>query len=211
MLDIAAIDRTLVATAPFKFFLAPGVLSPVDLAAVRADFPKISEPGLFPLSEMSYGPAFARLIEAIRSPDLEAVIARKLGADLRDKPMMITVRSHCRARDGRIHTDIKPKLVTCLLYLNDIWDESAGRLRLLRSGNDLDDYVAEIPPDGGTLVAFLRSDNSWHGHYPYAGERRYIMFNWMASAAALSRQLVRHTLSAKLKRGLARLMTTPDT
>ena len=33
------------------------------LAAVNADFPKIDQPGSFPLSEVRYGPAFAGLIE----------------------------------------------------------------------------------------------------------------------------------------------------
>lgn len=205
MLDFEAIARAEVASAPFTYFRVPGVLSPVDLAAVRADFPRITEPGLFPLSGLDYGPAFARLIEDVRSPELAVVMERKYRMRLSDKPMMITVRGHSRQRDGRIHTDIKAKLVTGLLYLNDIWDESGGRLRLLRNGHDLDDYAAEIPPDGGTLVSFLRSDASWHGHHPYAGERRYVMFTWMASKAARAREHIRHSLSASLKRQMASL------
>jgi hypothetical protein len=67
MIDFDAIASAETRREPFAFFAAPGVLSAVDLAAVRADFPAIREPGIFPLSEISHGPAFARLIDDIRS------------------------------------------------------------------------------------------------------------------------------------------------
>ena len=199
MINLDAIRRSDLQQDPFKFFATPGVLSAVDLAAVRADFPVINEPGIFPLSELSYGPAFARLVEGLMSSEFEDAFSEKYGVDLSDKPMMITVRGHAQAKDGRIHTDSKVKLVTGLLYLNDIWDEGGGRLRLLRQPDNIDDFIAEVPPSGGTLVSFLRADNSWHGHKPYVGERRYVMFNWMASQAALDRELGRHRFSAKIK------------
>ena len=75
----------------------------------------------------------------------------------------------------------------------------AGRLRLLRDGENIENVIAEVPPNGGTLVAFRRTDNSWHGHLPFEGPRRYVMFNWVRSGAALSRNLTRHRISAKLK------------
>ena len=31
------------------------------------------------------------------------------------------------------------------------------------------------------MLAFKRSNNSWHGHEPFAGERRVIQFNWLTS------------------------------
>lgn len=200
MIDFDAIKRAKVTRKPFQFFAAPGVLSAVDLAAVRADFPDIQKPGIFPLSELSYGPALAQLVDDIRSPELEDVVADHYGVDLSDKPLMITVRGHAQAKDGRIHTDTKSKFVTCLLYLNDVWDEGGGRLRMLKNPDDLNDYLAEVPPSGGTLASFLRADNSWHGHEPYVGERRYLMFNWMTSQAAIDRELGRHRFSATLKR-----------
>ncbi len=170
-----------------------------DLAAILADFPDIRQPGIFPLSALSYGPAFARLIADIRSRELEEVMAEKYRVDLSDKPLMITVRGRAQSKDGRIHTDTKTKFVTCLLYLNDRWQEGEGRLRMLRGPDALDDFIAEIPPNGGTLASFLRAENSWHGHAPYTGERRYVMFNWMTSDASLHRELGRHRFSAKLK------------
>ena len=199
MIDFDAIAKTEPTREPFQFFATPGVLSAVDLTAIRGDFPDIRKPGIFPLSVLSHGPAFARLIEDIKSQELEDVIAEKYGVDLSEKPLMITVRGQAQKKDGRIHTDTKTKFVTCLLYLNDIWDEGEGRLRMLRKSNDLNDFIVEIPPSGGTLASFLRSENSWHGHEPYVGERRYVMFNWMTSPAALQRELGRHRFSAKVK------------
>ena len=198
--NFEAIAGSGITREPFEFFSTASVLSAVDLAAAQADFPQIDYPGIFPLSELSCGPAFTRLIEDIRGVRLEDIMAEKYGVDLSDKPLMITIRGQAQKKDGRIHADSCTKFVTCLLYLNDIWDESGGRLRLLRRPDDLSDYIVEIPPSGGTLVSFRRSDNSWHGHEPFEGERRYIMFNWMTSYAALEHDINRHRFSAKIKR-----------
>ncbi len=199
LLNLDAIAKAEVAREPFRYFAAQGVLNAEDLAAIRADFPDIRKAGIFPLSELTYGPAFARLVEDIQSQDFEDVMAAKYGVDLSDKPLMITVRGRAQQKDGRIHTDSKTKYVTCLLYLNDLWENGQGRLRLLRKADDLEDYLTEIPPNGGTFASFLRAENSFHGHEPYVGERRYVMINWMTSHAALDRELGRHRFSAMVK------------
>jgi len=199
MIDIAAIDKASVSVEPFRFFAALHVISSNDLAAIRGDFPAIDKPGVYPLEALSYGPAFARLIEDIRSPALAIAVGKKLGVDLSELPLMITVRGQAQAKDGRIHTDTKDKVATCLLYLNETWESGGGRLRLLRGPHDLEDYVAEIPPNGGSFAAFKVTSNSWHGHHPYVGQRRYVMFNWVKNDSALTRQLGRHKLSAKIK------------
>lgn len=200
MFDYDLIRETAVTTDPFNFFAVPGALPVEALKRAQADFPIIRAPGIFPLSELSYGPAFAELIDAVRSSDLEDIMAEKFKVDLSGKPIMITVRGHCRKTDGKIHTDTESKVVTCLLYLNDPWEDTGGRLRLLRKADDLEDVITEIPPNGGTLVAFKRSGNSFHGHKPYEGPRRYVMFNWITNEAAMNRELSRHRFSAKLKR-----------
>ena len=63
--------------------------------------------------------------------------------------------------------------------------------------------IAEVPPESGTLIAFRRSDKSFHGHEPFVGVRRYVMINWMASTFAARRELLRHKVSAVVKRVLA--------
>ncbi len=202
MLDFNAFKAVPLNREPFDHLVVPGFLTPEDLRGARDDFPKIARAGLYPLSALSYGPGFARLIEVIQGPELEAAFSEKFGLDLSANPLMITVRGRCRSKDGRIHTDTETKIVTALLYLNQAWRDGGGRLRLLRGPDDLEDAIAEVPPDGGTLIAFRRSDNSWHGHEPYQGERRYVMFNWMADTAAAERELARHRASARIKRFL---------
>lgn len=200
MINIDALAKAPVAREPFEFFAVDKVLADHDLDAVRADFPAIDKPGIFPLSELSYGPAFGKLIDDIRSPALAKAVGEKFGVDLDGLPLMITVRGQAQAKDGRIHTDTKDKVVTCLLYLNDKWDNGGGRLRMLRGPDDMENYAAEIPPNGGAFASFKVAGNSYHGHKPFVGQRRYVMFNWVRSDAALSRQLGRHKLSAKLKK-----------
>jgi hypothetical protein len=204
MLDLNALAAAPVAAEPFKYFVATDLLAPAALADIQVDFPDIGRPGIFPLAELNYGPNFGSLIDEIRSPELAAIMSEKFGLDLLSKPMMITVRGICRKEDGRIHTDTETKLVTALLYLNDVWDQAGGRLRFLRSAHDVSDAIAEVPPNGGTLIAFKRSENSFHGHERYVGQRRYVMFNWMSSKAAAWRETTRHRLSAKVKRYLSR-------
>ena len=76
--------------------------------------------------------------------------------------------------------DTKSKILTILIYMNtESWQDSGGRLRVLRSPDDLEDYAAEVPPEAGTLLAFRRSERSWHGHETYVGERRAIQLNWV--------------------------------
>lgn len=200
MIDLEAVRRAPVAHAPFDYFTATGVLSADALAGINKDFPDLPGPGVYPLKDIHYGQAFEDLIGDIKSSDFEDLIGEKIGVDLSDKPLMITVRGFCQRKDGRIHTDSKDKVVTCLLYLNEPWAQSGGRLRLLRGPDDMEDVIAEVPPDGGTLVVFKRSDNSWHGHHPFEGQRRYVMFNWVASEALKTKNIVRHSISAKFKR-----------
>lgn len=200
MINIDAISKADVQGDPFQFFAAGEVLPPEDLAAIRRDFPAIEKPGIFPLSALKFGPAFGKLIDDIQSPALAKVVGEKFGVDLTGLPLMITVRGRAQAKDGRIHTDTKDKVVTCLLYLNEEWDDGGGRLRMLRGPDDLEDFAAEIPPNGGTFAAFKVSNKSYHGHKPFVGDRRYVMFNWVQSDAALQRQISRHKLSARIKK-----------
>ncbi len=55
------------------------------------------------------------------------------------------------------------KLITVLIYMNGKWESPVGRLRLLRSPDNLNDVVAEVPPDEGTLLVFRNRPNAWHG------------------------------------------------
>ena len=200
ILRLDALLQAEVAREPFQYAVVPDFVQPEAAAAIRADFPRIGYAGLLPVEATEHGPAFAALIEALESRETAEAFGQAFGVDLSGRSTMITVRGRCAARDGRIHTDSEAKLITALLYFNEDWEAAGGRLRLLRGPDDLNDAIAEVPPLSGTLVAFRRSDRSYHGHEPYVGVRRYVMVNWMASGFAARRELMRHRVSARAKR-----------
>src|ERR1700761_4327398 len=204
LLDLPALHRAPVTHDPFSFTVVPDFLSPSNAASIRRDFPAIAYPGLLPVEATAFGPAFGDLIKELQSPAVVQAFSDVFDIDLTGRPTMITVRGRCQEKDGRIHTDSTAKLVTALLYFNDRWESQGGRLRLLRRPDDLDDMIAEVPPDAGTLVAFRRSACSFHGHQPFVGIRRYVMVNWMASTFAARRELLKHRLSATAKSKLKR-------
>jgi hypothetical protein len=119
------------------------------------------------------------LLGELEGSTLQEHLGAKFGVDLSSGRLSITIRRFCEPTDGHIHTDHRTKIITMLVYLNDGWNDEGGRLRFLRSSNDLDDYVAEVTPLGGTMLAFRRSDTSFHGHKPFVGERRMIQMNWV--------------------------------
>src|SRR5690606_21400098 len=155
--------------------------------------------GSFPLKSLRYGAGFGALVQALISAPVAELLSEKLGVDIEGRPTMVTVRGRTGPRDGFIHTDSATKIVTMLVYLNEPWEAKGGRLRLLRSAADLDDYAAEVPPERGAMLAFRRSDRSFHGHEPFSGERRSLQINWMTDRAVMRREELRHRVSARLK------------
>jgi len=205
MLDLAAFAATPLVRQPYDHLIVPGFIRPEHLDGINGDFPRIAEPGSFPTSELDYGARFAALLRELEGPEFRAAAAAKFGLDLAGRPTMVTVRGRARASDGKIHTDTASKLITALIYMNAAWEAKGGRLRVLRGPQRLDDWAAEVPPVAGTLLAFRRSENSWHGHEPHEGERRSIQLNWVVDRATVERELARHRLSAKAKRLARRL------
>jgi SM-20-related protein len=169
------------------------------LPALIDDFPAIVDHGSYPLGVLSCGPAFAKLAEELEGEAMRRAIEDKFAIDLGGRPTMITLRGYSDGKDGGIHTDSATKLITVLIYMNPKWSDADGRLRLLRGPDDLSDYVAEIAPLAGTMVAFRRSASSFHGHRPHVGERRSIQLNWVTDGAVLRREIGRHRWSARLK------------
>src|SRR5260370_4866349 len=138
-IDIAAFERAQLCREPFPFVMVPRFVRPEAIAAIEADFPSIAHVGSFPLPTLSFGPAFARFMDAIRGDEFTRAVGSKLEMDLSARPTMITVRGQSGPADGQIHTDSVTKLVTVLIYMNAAWESSTGRLRLLRSTSDVND------------------------------------------------------------------------
>jgi hypothetical protein len=205
-LDMTALGAVPIATEPFCYIIVPGFIRREALRSINDDFPNIAMPGSFPLGRLSYGPAFREFVNDLKSAEFREAFEQKFKIDLAGKPTTVTVRGRCAARDGQIHTDSRNKLITVLIYMNSRWEAPGGRLRLLRSGKDLEDMITEIPPVEGTMLAFKRAENSWHGHRPFVGDRRVIQFNWVASERDQRIVMIRHLASATAKRMVAALL-----
>ena len=164
---------------PFDFLVAPGFLSSEVLAQVNADYPAIDTAANHALESLQCGPAFKALMEELQDPAFATVLGERFDMDLASLPTTVTVRKFCERTDGNIHTDHKSKVITVLVYFNEQWDHEDGQLRMLRSKDDIENYAAQVPPLGGTMLAFRRTDHSWHGHTQFVGERRMVQVNYL--------------------------------
>lgn len=196
MLDLDLLDATPLVRDPFDFVIVPDFIAPGSRAAIDRDFPALERPGNIRLEKTSPGPAFRDLLAQLQGPEVTRRIAAKFAVDLDGAPTNITLRGRAQRTDGNIHTDSWTKIITVLLYFNERWACEEGRLRLLRSPTDIEDYAAEVVPVSGTMLAFRRSDRSFHGHKPVECERRALQMSW-----------IRPSRAAKVALGLKRLST----
>ncbi len=199
-IDLEAFAAAPLIRAPFPYAMVPRFVRPGAMAAINADYPAVRHPGSFPLPTLKYGPAFDTFMQAIQGPEFRRAVERKLEVDLAGRPTMVTARGVSAARDGQIHTDSRTKLITVLIYMNNAWEAKTGRLRLLRGPDDLNDVIAEVPPDEGTLLIFKNEPNAWHGFEAFEGPRRVIQLNWVTDAGVVWREQTRHKVSAFFKR-----------
>jgi hypothetical protein len=198
-IDLAAFDAAPLQRDPFDHVIIANVIASQHLAAILAAFPDVPGPGSHSPASLHIGAAFAALLAELEGDTLRSSMERKFAIDLASRPTLTTVRGELRATDGAAHTDSRSKLITMLLYLNRGWHAAGGRLRLLRSP-DVDDCAVEIAPEAGTLLAFRRSERSWHGHAPFAGPRRAVQMSYVTDRAIAVREERRHRLATTLKR-----------
>lgn len=198
-LNIDLLQKADLRTDPFEYTIVPGFLPPETLREVTQSYPSLKG-GSYPLDSVDAPPAVQSLIEQMDGPAFERAIEEKFDVALKGQPKMYSLRGYCRGTDGKIHTDSKDKIITVLLYLNEEWKHEGGKLRMLRSGTNLEDFSEEVPPDNGTLLVFKRSEKSWHGHGPFEGRRCSIQMNWMVSEGARGFHKLRHSISATMKK-----------
>jgi SM-20-related protein len=200
LVNMAKLRAASLQREPFEHVIVHEFLSAEVVQSVNATFPPITKGGSFPIESLAPGMAIKDIIDALDSAEFEAAIAEKFDAELAGKSKMYSLRGYLRAKDGKIHTDSKDKIITVLLYLNERWEPESGQLRLLRNGTDLESYVAEIAPEKGNLLVFKRGESSWHGHHPFEGQRRALQMNWMTSEGSRGFHAFRHKVSAAVKK-----------
>ncbi|MGI9511050.1 MAG: 2OG-Fe(II) oxygenase [Geminicoccaceae bacterium] len=200
LLNIDAFRKTPLQIDPFEHLTVSGFVHEDQIEAILASYPGIEKGGSYPLAALDYGPMFKKLCDELQGDAMRDAFADKFDMDLTGRPTTLTVRGHCRPKDGQIHTDSDSKLITVLIYLNETWDAEGGRLRLLRSADSLEDAFAEVPPGPGSMVCFRNRENAWHGHGPFDGVRRVLQLNWVTDEAAVRQSERRHRRSAFWKK-----------
>ena len=199
-LNLDKLRAARIETDPYEFVVVPGFLSADTVHRVNETYPPISQGGSFPIESLNTDMVIKEVIDELDGPEFEALIEEKFDVNLSGRPKMYSLRGYTRAKDGQIHTDSKDKIITVLLYLNESWQQSGGRLRILRDGKNVDNFAAEVAPDNGTLLIFKRSDRSWHGHHPFEGKRRSLQMNWMTNEGSKGFHAFRHKISAAVKK-----------
>jgi hypothetical protein len=200
ILNADAVRNAPLSREPYSFFLGSGVLKEETIPDLKRDFPNITKPGYLTVDEVDLKGRFKTLIDEIESDEFSSVLSEKFGINLNQYPRLTTIRKLSQAKDGRIHTDGPSKVMTLLIYMNDEWQaDGSGRLRVLYDENNFEPYAAEVPPTMGTVFGFLRSDNSWHGHQPFAGERKVVQTAWITDAKELERKKKRNGMAQFFK------------
>lgn len=199
-IDLEAIRRAPVSRDPYDFFLGESFLKPDAIDDLRRDFPAIDKPGYLTVDEVALKGRFKTLIEELEGPELTEEVSRKFGVDLHPCPRLTTIMRRSQPKYGAIHTDGPSKVMTMLVYMNDAWEaDGGGRLRVLYDEKNFEPYAVEVPPVMGTVFGFLRSDKSWHGHKPFAGERKVVQIAWIKDAAELERKKKRNSVAQFFK------------
>jgi hypothetical protein len=199
MLQMDVLKGSAVSALPFPHMIAANVLPRDREALLARDFPDMKMPGFFPVDDLRYGESFGELIEDLRGAEFSQIMAEKFHKPLDRAPTLITIRRLSAKKDGRIHTDGADKVASALIYLNEDWSSTDGRLRMLaKPVFDAPDPI-EISPVYGNFIAFERSDHSYHGHLPFVGERRVVQIAWLTGVEALARKQKRHNRISFLK------------
>lgn len=208
MLDLHRIQSAPVRHEPYPYFVVPDAILAGKARGAAVDFPNVDRPGAIDVEETDFGPAFAALLEDLKSDRFRQVISDKLDVDLEGREIIVNVRGHTRLTDGNIHTDTPSKLVTVLIYFNEPGQAGEGEtsLRILNDGKDIDNFVEEIPPVLGTLVAFKVTPNCWHGFKPFVGKRNSLQLNYLSGIKTIGKHQLAHRLMGRMKRKISRLL-----
>jgi len=200
VINLDVIKNAEIHEQPYRYIVGDAFLKEETIPKLREEFPPIDKPGYLTVDEVMIKGSFKQLIEDLESDEMADALSAKLDLNLTPLPRLTTIRRLSQLKDGRIHTDSESKLATFLVYMNDSWNASSdGRLRVLNGPNDFDDMTAEISPVMGSCFGFRRADNSWHGHKPFAGERRVVQITWLRDATELERKKKRNGMAQFFK------------
>ncbi len=127
MLKLDALRSTPLQRDPFEYLIVRDFVEREKLKQVLSDYPEVPGPGSHPPAGLKIAGHFKEMIDELLATSFRQAVEEKFDIDLTGRPTMYTVRGFCRARDGKIHTDSKTKIITVLLYMNDDSWESSTR------------------------------------------------------------------------------------
>ena len=210
LIDAGRLDaaRCEVRREPFAFLVARDQLPLAAADVLARDFPRYESAGFFPYQAEDCGPSIVACVDALTAPSFARALGEHLGIEaLEQYPTLVTICRLLNKRHGTIHTDSRSKVATALLYFEPEWPHGgAGSLRFLSRIDSIDALVApEIAPVYGTIAAFRRADDSFHGHLPFEGERRVIQVAWLTSMEEMERKTKRGRFSRLLKKLVGKL------
>lgn len=184
MIDLTKLTPEALSTEPYRWAFVGGLFSRADAEALARTFPRDhfktvsgydGEKGFEyearslvgmgagePTHAARLSEAWRRLAADLLSDEYRAALSRMTGVELSGLRMEANV-SHYGARAWLgPHVDLADKVLTHVLYFNDVWDvEDGGCLTVLRSGK-MEDVVRIVPPIVGNSVVLVRSEDSWH-------------------------------------------------
>jgi len=103
-----------------------------------------------------------RLAHDLLSIEYRSAVSALTGIDLSALRIEANVFHYGTGAWLGAHVDLPDKVVTHVLYFNNVWDPAnGGCLTVLRSGS-MDDVEAIVAPVIGSSVVLVRSDHSWH-------------------------------------------------
>ena len=189
LLNLEALIDAPASLDPYQHVLVDDILTHGAARLLTDDYPDMKVPGYIAMEREALTPTFRQLEDELKGEALTEALSVKFGRDFHPYPRMITLHRWSHLKEGHIHTDSKRKIMTLLVYLNPSWvDDAGGKLRVLYDGKNFEPYAKEVAPTIGTCFAFTRSENSWHGHLPFEGERRVIQVTWLLDDKAVNRK-----------------------
>jgi len=184
MINLSQIAGGTLQTRPFCWAVVDNLFSPRDAAALSASFPRdhfktvagyggekdyeYEARALIGLGAdtISYPQALSSswlsLAHDFLSPRYREAVSMLTKCDLATTPMEVNVFHYGPGGSLGPHADLPDKLVTHVLYFNQLWDrEDGGYLKVLHSADPVN-AAAEIAPFVGNSCVLVRSENSWH-------------------------------------------------
>lgn len=184
MIDMDRLQRGELRREPFEWAAVERLYSEADARALVAEFPTDGfrtvkgydgEKGyLYESRSLVHmgatvatrperlGPSWRKLAADLLSPAYRAALSALTGVALGELPMEINVTHYGANAWLGPHLDLPDKIVTHVLYFNDVWPvDDGGCLHILRSSR-MDDLAARVPPLVGTSAVLVRSERSWH-------------------------------------------------